>query len=120
MCAVSNFAQEHPKTRNRVCKGTQNVTSNNVASVCMKLKIEFTGFRGRYVFNWGARGGAGALEGRVASETKCFQIGEGQTRFVRNHGSITLFSAREKLLQVAFFKVNSFYLLVSIQKSFEN
>ena len=68
-------------------------------------------------------GRAGALEGMVASGTKCFQIGEGQTCFVRNHGgagSITLFSAREKILQVAFFKVNSSYLLVSIQKSFEN
>ena len=65
-------------------------------------------------------GRARALEGRVVSETKCFQIGEGQTCFVRNHGSITLFSAREEILQVAFFKVNSFYLLVSIEKSFEN
>ena len=29
---VSNFAQQHPTTCNRVCKRTQHVTSNNVGS----------------------------------------------------------------------------------------
>ena len=31
---VSDFAQQRPTTCNRVCKRTQHVTSNNVASVC--------------------------------------------------------------------------------------
>ena len=34
---VSNFAQRLPKTCNGVCKRTQHVTSNNVASVCTGL-----------------------------------------------------------------------------------
>ena len=36
---VSNFAQQHPTTRNRVCKRTQHVTSNNVAPVCTGLDV---------------------------------------------------------------------------------
>ena len=34
---VSNFAQQHATTCNRVCKRTQHVTSNNVAPVCEGL-----------------------------------------------------------------------------------
>ena len=35
---VSNFAQQHATTCNRVCRRTQHVTSNNVASVCTGLE----------------------------------------------------------------------------------
>ena len=35
---VSNFAQQHSTTCNRVCKRTQHVTSNNVASFARGLK----------------------------------------------------------------------------------
>ena len=34
---LRNNSQQHPTTCNRVCKRTQHVTSNNVASVCMGL-----------------------------------------------------------------------------------
>ena len=36
---VSNFAQQVPTTCNRVCKWTQHLTSDNVASVCKGLKF---------------------------------------------------------------------------------
>ena len=43
---VSNFEQQHATTSNwicnRVCKRTQHVTSNNVASVCTGLKIDWS------------------------------------------------------------------------------
>ena len=35
---LRNKMQQHPTTCNGVCKRTQHVTSNNVASVCMGLK----------------------------------------------------------------------------------
>ena len=34
---LRNNTQQHPTTCNRVCKRTQHVTSNNVASVCKEL-----------------------------------------------------------------------------------
>ena len=37
---LRNNTQQHPTTCNRVCKRTQNVTSNNVASVCTGLKTK--------------------------------------------------------------------------------
>ena len=37
---VSNLAQQHPTTCNRVWKRTQHVTSNNVVSVCTGLKTQ--------------------------------------------------------------------------------
>ena len=36
---LRNNTQQHPTTCNRVCKRTQHVTSNNVASVCTGLKL---------------------------------------------------------------------------------
>ena len=36
---LRNNTQQHPTTCNRVCKRTQHVTSNNVASVCTQPKI---------------------------------------------------------------------------------
>ena len=36
---LRNNSQQHPTTRNRVCKRTQHVTSNNVASVCTRLNV---------------------------------------------------------------------------------
>ena len=43
---VSNFAQQHPTTCNRVCKRTQHVTSNNVGSCWPTMLRPFArGFR---------------------------------------------------------------------------
>ena len=39
---VSNFVQQLPTTFNRVCKQTQHVTSNNVATVCAGLSSDLT------------------------------------------------------------------------------
>ena len=36
---LRNNTQQHPTTCNRVCKRTQHVTSNNVASVCTRLNV---------------------------------------------------------------------------------
>ena len=42
---LRNNTQQHPTTSNRVCKRTQHVTSNNVASVCNgTANKEFTSF----------------------------------------------------------------------------
>ena len=38
---VSNFAQRLPPTCNSVCKRTQHVTSNNVASFCTGLRLTY-------------------------------------------------------------------------------
>ena len=81
------------------------------------LRPSACSFRGRYVFNWGTRGGGGPGLWRGGSPVKCFQIGEGQTCFVRNRGRITIFG-KEKILHVASFKFDSFVSKHS--KSLEN
>ena len=52
--SVSNFAQQVPTTCNRVCKWTQHLTSDNVASVCNGLKFtsEFCLRSSLFVYIW--------------------------------------------------------------------
>ena len=62
--------------------------------------LSFTG-KGRYVFNWvggGGEGGPGLRRG--GSLLNIFQIGEGQTCFIRNRGRVKYFFARKNLLHV--------------------
>ena len=51
--------------------------------------------KGRYVFNCGGGGGGPGLR-RGGSSRNFFQIVEGQTRFIRDWGRVTVFLARKK------------------------